>query len=457
VGLKLSAFNIVVDVEGKPVLFNTRTHAILHGEMCERLLHDGAGGLLEVQKSRLRAKGILVRDEQPEMEALQVFFMQRKFFTNYVLLTVALTYRCNCACPDCPQLSYEDRTVMDEATRAAVAALLDHAIQVRRPTRCSFWLSGGEPFVRPGEALDLTRRIEEVCARRGVELARHVTTNGTLLGTSEARELSAHIDEFYVSLADSREAQLTQRPFANKRNSYDTVLDGLGVLAELGKKVTIRFNVTPEPGAADRVAETIADLYRALGNNAYPGLFFQFHVLVPRPSCAEGFHITPGVATDQLEQMLPALRELTGATPWPSGSFMPLPDAALMAKTPPLTPGQELRVCNYHKGHGFNISPTGDLWSCSMFAEQKRYWFAQLKDGAKVYENNRYLRFVNFDPFDDPRCKSCACLPICLRRCPIATYHETEPHRWSEDGCEEAVRARVARFLETQIHEETEP
>lgn len=447
---KLSVFNVLVEIEGRPYLFNTRTHAVIEGDICRRLVERGADDLLEVQQARLGAKGILVPADLPEAEALHVYFMRRKFFTNYVLLTIAPTYRCNCACPDCPQLSYDRSAVMDEATQDGVARLLAHALQVRRPGRVAYWVSGGEPFACLETSVGVTRRIEEVCAGKA-ELKKSITTNGTLLHTSRARELIDHIDEFYVSLAESRAAQGAQRPFANQKNTYATVLQGLAKLAELDKKTTVRFNISSEEGAADELGRTISDIYEALGNQAYPRLFFQFHVLVPRSSCAEGWHITPGAVTDQLDRLMPSLRRLTGETPWPSQNFLPLADTgAHLAKAPPLIPGQELRICDYHKGDGFHVGPSGDIWACSMFAEQEPYWFGHVRDDYRIFENNRYLRFVNFDPFDDPRCRDCAYLPLCLRRCPMTTYQRSGDHRWSEEGCEAAVRARITAHLAQQ-------
>lgn len=131
-----------------------------------------------------------------------------------VNITLELTYRCNVKCEFCflkDSVLYQRR---DELTVEEIAKLADEA----RPHGASFFLTGGEPFLRK----DLAEIVETIKAR-GLKVG--VNTNGLLVDEERGRRIrEAGLDYAIFSLHGPREIHDC---LENKRGSFDGVMENL--------------------------------------------------------------------------------------------------------------------------------------------------------------------------------------------------------------------------------------
>ncbi|MEJ2694875.1 MAG: 4Fe-4S cluster-binding domain-containing protein, partial [Candidatus Thiodiazotropha sp.] len=243
-GLRLSRFNIPIEIEGKPQLFNTRSQRLLSGGMTRKLVERGLDGLSLIERKILHGNGMVLLDEGDEGERLYVEYMRGKQRSTLFSLIVVPAYRCNCACPDCFQREYDHRTAMSEAVRLGVVRLFEHAIVERRAPSPVLWISGGEPFANVRACIEISSGCREAASRHRVKLTQAITTNATLTRTPLGRRLAQQTDLFYVGMAASESAQAAERPYAGGGNSYRDAIRGIGDMAEVGRKVTVRFNIS---------------------------------------------------------------------------------------------------------------------------------------------------------------------------------------------------------------------
>jgi uncharacterized protein len=435
---KPSTFNRAVSVDGALRLFNARRQSSLSAGLSRRVL-DGAT-LSGLEQRILAGKGMLVPEGLDERGRLFAEFSLRKHNSSLLSLIVAPSYRCNCACPDCFQRDFDKTAVMEARTRAAVVDLLEHAVRMRNPARALLWLSGGEPFACARECLDLAERASARCAEQRVPLTLATTTNGTLITATSGRELARRLDLFYVSLSESAAAQHAQRPFTGGGSSYDAVLRGLAHLGELDKQVIVRFNVASGARGCESVRATLDELYRALGGVAHPRFSFEFSALLCFKEKCFSDPETSTEARAGLGAMAPALLELAQSTAWPRNAFR-LPSFHTL---PGMHDDEHFEVCDFLRGDSFYVTPSGEAYFCTTKAHDPRYRLGRVQDAHAFFLDPGFTRILNFDPWQDPRCRECALMPLCLTSCPLWR----EPGLgYAGDTCVAANEARVAASI----------
>jgi len=182
-----------------------------------------------------------------------------------VNITLELTYRCNVKCEFCflkDSVLYQKR---DELTLEEIAGLADQA----RPFGASFFLTGGEPFLRP----DLEDIVASIHAR-GLKVG--VNTNGLLVDERRGQRIrEAGLDYAIFSLHGPREVHDC---LENRRGSYDRVLENLTRFAAAKGRTRVFANCVVARGNSARLSE-LPDL---LAHLPIDGLTFQHETFLTR-------------------------------------------------------------------------------------------------------------------------------------------------------------------------------
>lgn len=448
--IQSSTFNVPVEVDGQTFLVNTRTQAVLPAGLTRKvqsLREPGAAKLAPLEERFLKARGILVEQSpQDERRELQLAYQQARYRPAIVSLTVTPSYQCNCLCPECPQLDFDRAPVMSDAHLDAAVRTLEDMLVARKAWNAAVWLYGGEPLVCPDQCLRVIRGAQEVTRRLDVHLQVMATTNGTLLASPRVRAAVEQIDLFYVSLSESRQAHGEQRPYVNGKNGYEDTLAGIAFAASLGKKLIVRLNVTSAERVVEHLGGVLRDLHAAMGGVAYPDVKFELHPFVFQQSCgvksASEYAAQTGrallmprrgkseevrPASLDLASVLPELEQVARESPWPFAAFRLPHGASIMP--PPLSEVGFITMCDYARGSGVAVAPSGDHYLCAQHAELPEYRMGHITQ--QLYRNARYLKIVNASPFDDPTCRSCAYIPHCfVKKC----AHEQQDAYRTKDG-----------------------
>jgi uncharacterized protein len=106
---------------------------------------------------------------------------------------------------------------------------------------------GGEPLAGREVLRTATRHAVERAAARGQTISFSITTNGTLIRPDDGEFFEAHGFAVTISLDGRRDAHDAQRPYRNGRGSFDAIMQRVGPLLAMQKRmqVTARVTVTP--------------------------------------------------------------------------------------------------------------------------------------------------------------------------------------------------------------------
>ncbi|MEJ2693838.1 MAG: SPASM domain-containing protein, partial [Candidatus Thiodiazotropha sp.] len=195
--------------------------------------------------------------------------------------------------------------------------------------------------------------------------------------------------------------------------------------------------------------------HTTVGGNPVEKLFFEFAPLENQcrsGRCGDGdddpAH-TPAADADWQVRYADALIDLAASTPWPAEHFLipQLRPAAALSDD-----WGDLRLCDYLRGDGVFVAPSGEMFSCMNRAHQAVYALGNAAQDPYLFRNDRYLKIINFDPFHDPECRACHFLPMCLMRCPMRDDGELVN---AHSGCRAKRHAevmRLARRMTESVH-----
>ncbi len=171
-------------------------------------------------------------------------------------VTLVLTHDCNLGCGYCyAGAKFNKRMSRETAQKAVDLAFSD------KPSRVQLAFFGGEPLLAYDQLLESTKYAHARAQEHGAELRMSVTTNGTLLDETRARELHELGVYIALSIDGTREAHDSGRPKMGGGSSFDDVARGLAVLVKRGVPFETISVVTPQN--AHLVSESVKFLFNS--------------------------------------------------------------------------------------------------------------------------------------------------------------------------------------------------
>ena len=271
---RLSSFVLPFSGQGKHLLMHTLSNQIiqLHEKekaALEPLLKHGSvpfsffkdNGLEELVKSCFAVETGQDDTEQYTMVYNLLKAMktkkEREGFSYYTILP---TTACNARCDYC----FEEGMPVFTMSERTEARLVDYILETKQEEKIRLHWFGGEPLL----CRDTITRICKALANSGAEFCSSVITNGSLITAETAREMADvwKLDMAQVSLDGDRETYHARKRYKDpERYNYDTVMDGVRLLAEAGIRVSLRVNCDRRnlPGLPDFLDE----MEREFGEN----------------------------------------------------------------------------------------------------------------------------------------------------------------------------------------------
>lgn len=269
---KVSQYSVFFESEQgeESIAFNTfaRSLAVLKTKALKRLLgmdeidEDvairvvGAEGL-----ARLVKTGTLVPAAIDEPSRFRFHMMQHKFRCPEMVIFVAMSSRCNLACPYCYQDvradSTSQRDMSVETWRSALSFIRQRAQQEATRT-LTVILYGGEPLVNYDVTLMAARDLRALKSD-DLEVVTALVTNGSLLDDSRTRELVPLLNSIQVTIDGAPDYHNQNRPYADGSASYDDIVQALARVVQYKHlSVSLRMNFTAD--AADMISDYLGEL-----------------------------------------------------------------------------------------------------------------------------------------------------------------------------------------------------
>lgn len=416
--LKVSRYNFCLRTEtGTVLVYNASTGAFLEfpdgggaGDELARVLAAAGPWSASAPEPDLEQElvttGMLVPRECDEIGRLKVRNHMGRFGSRLLELMITLTYDCNFRCTYCS----EDRAdiQLTEGTARALSRFVRRQIETERQRRLYVHWFGGEPLLRRDLIFALSEDYQDICGEHRCGYGAKLTTNGYLLdGDFVARLDDLRIRHLTVTLDGPRERHDRLRFRPGREPTYEVVLENLRNLLGLppGKvELEIRTNIDYDDPAV--LAAFLDDLEEFRGRCQVSWAFVNHRTGRGRryARCGEGGDPVAALDAGRINRML---RE-----------------RGFRREQLPVL---RTNYCMGDSRHGYAFDPEGRVYKCSSGVtgrgEYGRPLGRLLASGVIEYDLPEYLRWMGWDAFDDPECRTCKMLPVCMGGCPLIAMH----------------------------------
>lgn len=247
--LRPSLFAVPYDINGRKLVFNTLTRQTVEAPELFELFENKSvfpfdDGNADIAKL-VRLRFIVPKDADEVKSYLGIVEVIRLFtkkntlgHKGYVILP---TTACNARCFYCYESGIEFKSMDDKTADDAV----DYIVRTKSDDSVRIQWFGGEPLL--GEAV-----IDRICAglqKKGIDYASTIITNGSLITPELAEKMRTvwNINNAQITLDGTREEYLRRKAYVSGyEDAYERVMNGIGLLLDVGIRVSIRLNADDE-------------------------------------------------------------------------------------------------------------------------------------------------------------------------------------------------------------------
>lgn len=426
--MRESSYNIWVSKDGAHALYNGMTGALLSVTRSERKdLEDFLARGPEARCSpdfllRLAQGGMLVEEDTDELALLAERYRASRHNDANFALTIVSSLGCNFDCPYCYEKKHPE--ILGPSVRDALLEILDDKLEKIGAFAVTWF--GGEPLVGKKPLFSLSEAFIEKCEAAGVWYGADIITNGYLLDGKMASDLKRlKISHAQVTLDGPADLHNETRPLAKGGGTFDRIVGNLREAVE-HLTVSVRVNVdTRNAGRFEELLEALSDA----GLSGRLGVYAAQIVGVPRNSAAPSAQY--GTRCFTKSEFAEAELELNRL-------------ASRYGFSEPRLPRPAGTPCTAVRNSELVIGSKGELYKCWYDVGNSSEVVGHVTDYQNL--NGRFHKWLSYDPFANPECRSCIALPVCMGGCAAhALYVETY-----DDRCgtfRHTYREQVSRFV----------
>lgn len=407
---KLSLFNIPLkEISAGTYYYNTLSKAILllSNDILDKLAKGKLCEIDDITQDELFRNGFLIREEQDELQILQVAYKNAHSQSNFYNLILIPTFACNFSCPYCfegekPAFNIQEIQnyfyVLREFSKKEFA-LKKHI---------HFSLFGGEPLLAYDQFKDYFLFLSELSKDYGFQYSCNLTTNGYLLSEKIYQELFSlfHLESIQITLDGNEKSHNTTRVFANNSGikTFSHIILNLKKLIHYIEENEEKCDVKLRINLINNTLEDIKQVLVLFNANEKKKFTVYF-----RPIYNTKFYKIANDNRNNLKDFYSLAHKL---------GFH-------------FTFGESVNFCHCEGDGGldqFCITPDCCIWKCiNDFSEGRAKIGHISQDGSLLIEKDKLLHWMKNNPFECPTCKSCKWLPVCWGGCPLQ-YSKNQKH-----------------------------
>jgi uncharacterized protein len=438
--MKSSRYNRLFQAsDGTWLAFNGWTTALAEIEpqnvdFLQALLADPDGTPCDTPEKRAMREALidarfLVEDSEDEAATVKADWLRDRFRTNLLHLTIAPTLDCNFRCDYC----YEEhlKVGMSSVVQDALIQWTESKLEGVSDLAVTWY--GGEPLLPSAFPVveRLSRAYLEMCGKRGVEYEAHLVTNGFFLDRAKAEALrELGVSRVQVTLDGPAEIHDQRRPLVGGRGTFERIVRNLEETVD-AIHIQLRINVDERNAMATlELVEHLAE--RGIATQVRPYLAQVTHDGAACGNIVEFCYSSEAYAGVEMQIYAEAARRGLPLSRYPfriTGAF-----------------------CTAERLNGYVVSPTGSLFKCwhevTMNPEQA---IGSLVDGQAPFQKVNEDRWLAWDAFEKPGCRSCDILPMCHGGCPV----EAMKHPEADKGACEHLKYHLPALLDLHYRHQT--
>ena len=247
----------------------------------------------------------------------------------------------------------------------------------------------------------MSEKFLELCATSSIDYKSLIVTNASLLEDSDAEQFRKYKIKFaQITIDGVKEIHDKRRRSVNNESTFDKLIDRVNLLLNSGLRVIIRVNIDKEN--ISRVEELLDVLAERIDKREE--LNISFGQVLPLTNICKSIESDCYNNAQFADIMLPLYEKVSAC-----GFTM-----NKMAAYP--TP--RVNSCCADYANSFVVDKDGELYRCWNHVGDKKYSSGNVKDGDNLTLEKNYLSWIQWNPIRHPKCRECACLPICVGGCP---------------------------------------
>lgn len=433
---KLSKYNFTFPYPNKSngkeqtVMYNTRTGSIAlieedkYKQYCD-FAENGVPVADEELLADLRKGGYVVDKDYDELAAIQYKLLSSRYDRSYLGLTIAPTSNCNFRCIYCYEKDSIAPITMSEQTQQE---LIDF-VKACMPTVKRFHVTwyGGEPLMAIDIVEKLSREFIKLCEENKIEYSASIVTNGYLLTPKNAATLSElKIYNMQITLDGDAEDHDKRRFLKGGHPTFDRIVENLCASKDsLPEGVAIRIN-------ADRHnIDRVDNVVRILREKGLEGKVQPYLAMVE--NCNDTYNDNSCLHAKEFSRL--------------DFDFIMRNGLNILGNMP----DQLGCACGADSCGSYVVNADGRLYRCWDDVGITASSIGTLKEG--VQDCPQRFTYMMYDATEDPECRDCRFLPICMGGCPHKRINSPQ-HRCTDMKYGlETYMSVIPEILERQMDE----
>ena len=411
--MKLSRYNFLRRYDDATIFFNAATCALaVVDENFLRVLDNVKNNSYDEKNydaqliADMKSSGCLVEDDIDELERLEFYRNLDKYDMTSLSLTIAPTLDCNFRCKYCYETHPKGN--MSEETQAALINFVEKRLEQAKLLSVMWY--GGEPLLAKEIIWSLSEKFLELCKKVSAKYEAFIVTNASLLAAEDVELFKKYKVQFaQVTIDGPKEIHDSRRRSITGESTFDKLIDRVNLLLNNDLMVVVRINIDKEN--LDRVDEVLDVLAARIDKPE--NLNISFGQVMPINDICKSIESDCYNNAQFAEIMLP-LYEKVSARGFTMNKMSAYPSV-------------RLNSCCADFVNSFVVDNRGELYRCWNHVGDLKLSSGNVRDGDDLTLEKNYLSWIQWNPMQHPKCRECACLPICIGGCP-------DTMRNSDDG-----------------------
>ena len=411
--MKLSRYNFLRQFDDATIFFNAATCALaVVDENFLRAVDDVKNNSFDEKNfdaqliADMKNSGCLVDDDVDELERLEFYRNVSKYDTTNFGLTIAPTLDCNFRCKYCFETHPKGK--MSAETQVALVAFVESRLE--RAKNFSVTWYGGEPLLAKEIIWSLSEKFLELCEKFAVNCDAFIVTNASLLDDADVEQFKRYrINGAQITIDGVKEVHDSRRRCVTGESTFDRLVDRVNLLLDNGLTVIVRINVDKDNIA--RVDELLDTLAARI--NLREDLKIDFGQVSPFTDICKSVEGDCYDNAQFADVMLPLYEKVS--------------QRGFTVNKMAVYPSPRVNFCCADYANSFVVDKDGELYRCWNHVQNSASSCGNVRDGDDFSPGTNYLSWIQWNPIRHPKCRECACLPICMGGCPYLM-------RTSDDG-----------------------
>ena len=401
--MKLSRYNFLRQYDDATIFFNATTCALaVVDENFLRVLDDVKNNSYDEKNydaqliADMKSSGCLVEDDVDELERLEFYRNLAKYDTTNFSLTIAPTLDCNFRYKYCFETHPKGK--MNSETQAALVSFVEGRLE--RAKNFSVTWYGGEPLLAKEIVYALSEKFLALCEKFSVDYDAFIITNASLLEDSDVEQFKrCKISGAQITIDGVKEIHDSRRRSVTSESTFDRLIDRANLLLNNDLSVIVRVNIDKENIA--RVDELLDILAERIDRRA--DLKIDFGQVSPFTDICKSIEGDCYNNEQFADVMIPLYAKVLAR--------------GFTVNKMAVYPAPKLNFCCVDYVNSFVVDNRGDLYRCWNHVGNLKQSCGNVNALTEEFGKN-YLSWILWNPIKHPKCRECACLPICMGGCP---------------------------------------